>query len=113
MSWTDDRINTLKKLWNDGESASAIARTLGEVTPQRRHRQGAPARACRPREPIAQTQRLAKAVSLSGTRAFQQNSYAALPAPALAPTRRQSHENAPPVLPELPPPRTRRSRCKA
>ncbi|MGO9365477.1 MAG: GcrA family cell cycle regulator [Rhodomicrobium sp.] len=32
MSWTDDRINTLKKLWNDGESASAIARTLGEVS---------------------------------------------------------------------------------
>ena len=59
MSWTDDRVDTLKKLWNDGESASAIARTLGEVTPQRRHRQGAPARACRPREPIAQTQRLA------------------------------------------------------
>ncbi len=32
MSWTDDRIDTLKKLWNDGESASAIAHALGQVT---------------------------------------------------------------------------------
>ena len=32
MSWTDDRVDTLKKLWNDGESASAIAHQLGEVT---------------------------------------------------------------------------------
>jgi GcrA cell cycle regulator len=32
MSWTNERIDTLKKLWNDGQSASAIARRLGEVT---------------------------------------------------------------------------------
>ena len=32
MSWTNDRVDTLKKLWNDGESASAIAHRLGEVT---------------------------------------------------------------------------------
>jgi GcrA cell cycle regulator len=32
MSWTDDRIATLKQLWSDGMSASLIAATLGEVT---------------------------------------------------------------------------------
>lgn len=32
MSWTDERVEKLKKLWSDGLSASQIARTLGEVT---------------------------------------------------------------------------------
>lgn len=32
MSWTDDRVETLKKLWNDGLSASQIAAQLGGVT---------------------------------------------------------------------------------
>jgi len=32
MSWTDERINTLKRLWARGESASLIAATLGSVT---------------------------------------------------------------------------------
>ncbi len=32
MPWTDDRVDTLKKLWAKGLSASAIAGTIGEVT---------------------------------------------------------------------------------
>ncbi len=32
MTWTDDRVSTLKQLWNDGLTASLIAATLGEVT---------------------------------------------------------------------------------
>ncbi len=32
MSWTDERVDKLKKLWADGLSASQIARSLGEVT---------------------------------------------------------------------------------
>lgn len=32
MSWTDERVELLKKLWNDGLSASQIAGELGEVT---------------------------------------------------------------------------------
>lgn len=32
MSWTDERVSTLKKLWLDGLSASQIARQLGGVT---------------------------------------------------------------------------------
>ena len=32
MSWTDERVELLKKLWADGLSASQIATKLGEVT---------------------------------------------------------------------------------
>ncbi len=32
MSWTDDRVETLRKLWLDGHSASQIAAELGGVT---------------------------------------------------------------------------------
>ncbi len=32
MSWTEERVELLKKLWTDGLSASQIASELGEVT---------------------------------------------------------------------------------
>lgn len=32
MSWTDERVELLKKLWGDGQSASQIAKELGGVT---------------------------------------------------------------------------------
>ncbi len=32
MSWTDERVEQLKKLWTDGLSASQIAKELGGVT---------------------------------------------------------------------------------
>ncbi|MEL6583267.1 MAG: GcrA family cell cycle regulator [Pseudomonadota bacterium] len=32
MSWTDDRVELLKKMWAEGNSASAIAKELGGVT---------------------------------------------------------------------------------
>lgn len=32
MGWTDERVEQLKALWNDGLSASQIARVLGGVT---------------------------------------------------------------------------------
>ena len=32
MSWTDERVDTLKKLWTEGHSASQIAKALGGVT---------------------------------------------------------------------------------
>ncbi|WP_373944894.1 GcrA family cell cycle regulator [Paracoccus marcusii] len=32
MSWTDDRVETLKRMWSEGQSASAIAKELGGVT---------------------------------------------------------------------------------
>ncbi|MEJ6709574.1 MAG: GcrA family cell cycle regulator [Amylibacter sp.] len=32
MSWTDDRVETLKTMWGEGTSASQIAKELGGVT---------------------------------------------------------------------------------
>ncbi|MCL1629299.1 GcrA cell cycle regulator [Roseibaca sp. V10] len=32
MSWTDERVELLKKMWNEGHSASTIAKELGGVT---------------------------------------------------------------------------------
>ena len=32
MSWTPDRVDSLKKMWSDGQSASQIANDLGGVT---------------------------------------------------------------------------------
>jgi GcrA cell cycle regulator len=32
MSWTDERVEQLKKMWSEGQSASQIAKELGSVT---------------------------------------------------------------------------------
>ncbi|PRY93713.1 GcrA cell cycle regulator [Hasllibacter halocynthiae] len=32
MSWTDERVETLKRMWGEGQSASTIAKELGGVT---------------------------------------------------------------------------------
>ncbi len=32
MSWSDERVETLKKMWGEGQSASQIAKELGGVT---------------------------------------------------------------------------------
>ncbi|MGB8621908.1 MAG: GcrA family cell cycle regulator, partial [Paracoccaceae bacterium] len=32
MSWTEERVETLKKMWTEGQSASQIAKELGGVT---------------------------------------------------------------------------------
>jgi GcrA cell cycle regulator len=32
MTWTDERVETLKRMWSEGQSASQIARELGGVT---------------------------------------------------------------------------------
>lgn len=32
MSWTDERVETLKRMWVEGQSASQIAKELGSVT---------------------------------------------------------------------------------
>lgn len=63
MSWTVDRIETLRKLWADGLSASQIATALGGITRNavigKIHRLGlsgrvkAPPRAQAPRRPAA------------------------------------------------------------
>ena len=32
MSWTDERVDTLRNMWSEGKSASQIAKELGGVT---------------------------------------------------------------------------------
>ncbi|MCL7463658.1 GcrA family cell cycle regulator [Phaeovulum sp. NW3] len=59
MSWTDERVETLKKMWADGQSASQIAKELGGVTRNavigKVHRLGLSNRVGGPGEPAAPT----------------------------------------------------------
>lgn len=63
MGWTDERVDTLKKLWLDGLSASQIAKQLGGVTRNavigKVHRLGLSGRAApsQPSRPVLRTQR--------------------------------------------------------
>ena len=69
-SWTDERVDRLKRLWLDGHSASAVARQLGGVTRNavigKVHRLGlsgrsqAPAPSRLPRSPQPRAQRVAR-----------------------------------------------------
>lgn len=68
MSWTEERVTTLKKLWLEGFSASQVARQLGGVTRAsvigKVHRLGISTRgtASKPaRRPIAKAEKPAKA----------------------------------------------------
>jgi GcrA cell cycle regulator len=98
MSWTDERVETLKKMWGEGQSASQIAKELGGVTRNavigKVHRLGlsnrttGPAAAAAPAKPAP-------------AKAAEAKPAAAKPAPKPAPT--------PEVEPEVeaaPPPRT-------
>jgi len=70
--WTDARIETLTRLWNDGLAASVIAARLGEVTRNavigKVHRLGLPGRATtsrrprvsRPRQPLPSQRSIAR-----------------------------------------------------
>ena len=57
MSWTDERVETLKKMWGEGQSASQIAKELGGVTRNavigKVHRLGLSNRTGTPDEPEA------------------------------------------------------------
>ena len=60
MSWTDERIETLKKMWDSGMTATQIAEELGGVSRNavigKAHRLGLPARPSpvKPNEPKAE-----------------------------------------------------------
>ncbi len=62
MSWTEDRIDQLKRLWTEGHSASQIAKQLGGVTRNavigKVHRLGLSGRAT-PSRPVKRPPRLA------------------------------------------------------
>jgi GcrA cell cycle regulator len=62
MSWTDERVETLKQLWKDGLSASQIAARLGSVTRNavigKVHRLGLAGRATKTRVPTRRVRRV-------------------------------------------------------
>ncbi len=63
MSWTEERVETLKKLWTEGHSASQIAKELGGVTRNavigKVHRLGLSGRAT-PSRPVKRPTRLVR-----------------------------------------------------
>ncbi len=80
MSWTDERVELLKKLWSDGLSASQIAAELGGITRNavigKVHRLGLSGRAKsasssspRPRKPRSPLMRIGRA-SIRGNTAL-------------------------------------------
>lgn len=95
MSWTDERVDTLKRLWTDGLSASQIAASLGEVTRNavigKIHRLGLSGRA-RTGQPAVGMQQKAKPAAPAMRRAIRptvasvgNTALAAEPAYAVAP----------------------------
>jgi GcrA cell cycle regulator len=88
MGWTDERVETLKKLWQDGLSASQIAKQLGGVTRNavigKVHRLGLSGRATpsKPARPVFKAPRPARAtVAPSAPRRIAEP-MVATPAPA-------------------------------
>lgn len=58
MSWTDERIGTLKKMWKEGKSAADIAKTLGKGVTRnavigKAHRMGLSGRPSPIKKPVA------------------------------------------------------------
>jgi GcrA cell cycle regulator len=92
MGWTDERVETLKKLWLDGLSASQIAKQLGGVTRNavigKVHRLGLSGRATpsQPQRPAFKTPRAPRpaiAASPAPRRTIEPAMAAHLPVPAL------------------------------
>ncbi len=97
MSWTDERVEVLKKLWSEGLSATQIATRLGGVTRNavigKVHRLGLSGRATtsrmkslRPRARMANNkQRMAKARFAPGGNSLVRNLFQAEPDAYVAP----------------------------
>lgn len=94
MSWTDERINTLKKMWGAGKSASEIAEKLGGVTRNavigKAHRLGLSGRPS-PIKKVAPK----KAASPASAPAKKPVAPKAAPAPKKAPARTKAPSAAP------------------
>ena len=72
MSWTDERVEILKKLWGEGQSASQIAKELGGVTRNavigKVHRLGLSNRATSSSSPKSDSKTKASVKSISDTK---------------------------------------------
>ena len=68
IQWSDDRVEKLKSLWQEGLSASQVAHALGDVTRNavigKVHRLGLAGRDSEPRKPAASACKTAPNASL-------------------------------------------------
>ncbi len=113
MSWTDERVETLKKMWGEGQSASQIAKELGGVTRNavigKVHRLGlsnrvgaAPEPAAKPKAEPAQKSADAKAAKPGPARSEQKSAPDA-PAQSAAPATQGNRRPIIPAGQPLPP----------
>ncbi|MFM1814508.1 MAG: hypothetical protein RLZ98_1203 [Pseudomonadota bacterium] len=97
MTWTDERVELLKKLWSDGLSASQIAGRLGGVTRNavigKVHRLGLSGRSQTTRQPSTRTRAHIRTV-----RRIQKPKYAPVGNQAL---RALLHPDAEPLGPQI------------
>jgi GcrA cell cycle regulator len=91
MGWTDERVETLKKLWLDGLSASQIAKQLGAVTRNavigKVHRLGLSGRATpsQPQRPVFKAPRAARPAPVAPPRRPAEAEVVVVVAPEPAP----------------------------
>ena len=87
MSWTDERVATLTKMWGEGQSASQIAKELGGVTRNavigKVHRLGLSNRATGGTKPAAKGKAAAKPAVRAKPAAKAKAAPAATPKPVL------------------------------
>jgi GcrA cell cycle regulator len=106
MSWTDERIDRLKKMWSEGATASQIADELGGVSRNavigKAHRLGLDARP----SPVKAGEEKEKKAAPSASPAAEKPARAAVPKPASAspaaapaPAEPATGESAPPAAP--------------
>ncbi|MDC7676328.1 cell cycle sigma 70 cofactor GcrA [Asticcacaulis machinosus] len=106
MSWTDERVETLKKLWQEGHSASQIAKQLGGVTRNavigKVHRLGLSGRAA-PSQPARPVYKPAKPARQAASEAAPRPQTASVPVRRVEPVvARQTTGSASNGLPAVP-----------
>ena len=94
MAWTDERVETLRKLWAEGVSATQIANKLGDVSRNavigKVHRLGLPGRATAARVSTARVNGVADASGAANGYQPQEKVKAVVPEPLLSEEERGS-----------------------
>ena len=106
MSWTDERVELLKKMWAEGQSASQIAKELGGVTRNavigKVHRLGLSNRTggAAPSKPAAKEKAAAPKKAAAAAPADEAKAAAPAPERPVAPPRRQIIPAGQPLPPQ-------------
>jgi len=102
MSWTDERVETLKKLWSEGQSASQIAKVLGGVTRNavigKVHRLGLASRTAAKPEPAKAAKDAPAAKAKAKSKAKPAPKAAEKPAPVAKEKPKPAPTHRPPVV---------------